>query len=101
MSGGGHERGRPGGALSYAEPKPWLGAGGHRLACRSGRRRGRVVELLLGPEERVEDLVAQALAQGDRGAGADDAEEQELAEAAPLALLLLGTLAQGLARVTQ
>src|SRR6266576_7357111 len=58
------KEGAPGGALSYVEPKERLGARGHRLAGRSGRRRRRVVELLLGPEKRVEDLVAQAFAQG-------------------------------------
>src|SRR3954453_22578304 len=64
-------------------------------ACRRrrrGRRGGRgcrlVVELLLRAEQRVEHLVAQTLAHAERDRGADDAQEQQLAETeAPPALL--------------
>ena len=75
------------------------------LAARVGAgvdgRGGRgVVELLLGAEQQVEDLVAQVLAHGERDAAADDAEQQQLAEAA-LALPLLGPLAQRVAGVAQ
>src|SRR3954453_17396130 len=101
MSGADTKEGAEGAPSPTSKPKRWLRAGGHRLAGRSGGCRGGVVEHLLGPEEHVEDLIAQTLAQGDRRAGADDAQDQQLAEAAPLALVLLGTLAQGLARVTQ
>src|SRR5215217_8368435 len=68
------------------------GAGGRLRRRRGGGRRG-VLELLLGPEQRVEDLLAQALGEREREPGADDAHQQELADAA--AALLLRRLAQG------
>src|SRR4051812_36668957 len=68
------------------------------------RRRGRgggVVELLLGAEQRVQDLGAQVRAERERQAGAD-AQEQQLAAEAALALLgLLRALAQRRAGVLQ
>src|SRR4051794_34548558 len=71
---------------------------------RRRRRRGGggrlVVELLLRPEERVEHLVAQALAEAQRQAGTDDADQQELAEPAA-ALAALRPLAQRVARALQ
>src|SRR4051794_6424238 len=74
------------------------GRSGDRAAGRSrGRGVRRVVELLLGAEERVEDLAAQALAGGDRDGAADDRDEQELAHAALALGLGLGVLG----RVTQ
>src|SRR3954453_2674274 len=43
---------------------------------RRGRRWRRVLELLLGTEQRVERLLAQTLAERDRQAGADDGHPQ-------------------------
>src|SRR5829696_3401045 len=53
-----------------------------------GRRRRRVLELLLGAEQRVEHLLAQTLAERERGARADDHQQQRAA-----ALALAGLLA--------
>src|SRR5258706_456357 len=78
----------PGGALgpsSGGRPALVVGGGGSGRRGRRGRRR--VVELLLGAEERVEHLVAQVLAQREGQAGADDADEEQLADAALAALL--------------
>ena len=88
-----HARLRPRWATSSRTPsrRPWT-------ARASGRG---VVELLLGAEQRVEHLVAQALAHGEGHAGADDADQQQLGEAAAALLLLLGALAQRLTGVAE
>src|SRR5438552_12554044 len=73
-----------------------LGGAYGRGRLRRGRgRRRRVLELLLGTEQRVEELGAKALAQGERESSADR-EDQELAAEATTPLLgaLLGRLAQ-------
>ena len=61
---------------------------GRRRRRRSGRRG--VLELLLGAEQRVERLLAQVLRDREREPGADDAEQDELAEAAAASLRFLG-----------
>ena len=97
-----NERGRPGGALSTRRAEASrLGARGHRLGrperatwstcSRTPPRRRRAVS---------RTLLRRPSLSGERHAGADDADEQQLGEAAA-ALLLLGTLAQRLARVAQ
>src|SRR4051812_23754202 len=78
------------------------GAGRRRRGRRRRGRRGRlVVELFLGAEQRVEDLVANALAERDRGHTADDRHEDELPQAAAAALALLRARAQRVARRAQ
>ena len=97
-----HDEGRPGG-----RPCRDLGTRGvgyefedSGLAGRGRRRRGgrRVVELLLGAEQRVEDLVAQALAQRRAPRRRRRCRRAAACAKPPLALLLLGTLAQGAGR---
>ncbi len=56
--------GRPPGYGGHSDARSGRRRG--RLGRRGGRRVGGVVELLLGAEQRVEHLVAQALADGDR-----------------------------------
>src|SRR5437660_12015064 len=88
-----NEEGAPRGALVKAGVAV---ASGRRRRLGLGRRRGRdgrggVVELLLGPEQRIEHLRAQALAERERQPGADR-QQQELAAQAPLAPALLRPL---------
>src|SRR5215218_839058 len=64
-----------------------------RLRRRRGGRRGGVLELLLGTEQGVQDLLAQALGEREGDTAADEAEQQYPAEAA--ASLLLGRLVEG------
>ena len=72
------------GALSEASGR---GTGG----CTGWRRGGRgVLELLLGAEQRVEHLLAQALGDGERDRAADDAEQQDATEAAAALFCFLG-----------
>src|SRR5215210_425590 len=63
--------------------------GGRRLRRRRGGGGRGVLELLLGAEKRVQDLLAQALGEGEREPAADETEQQDPAEAAA-ALLLRG-----------
>src|SRR4051794_15426569 len=93
---------------------PFLTAPGvrGRSARGAGRARGRVrrrrggrgvLELLLGAEQRVEDLLAQPLADGERDAAREDEQHEQLAEAeaaAPLLLVLRG-LAESDGRVAE
>src|SRR5918995_511587 len=74
------------------------GAGG-RLRRRRPARGGGVLELLLGTEQGVQDLLAQALGEREREPAADQPEHQDAPEAA--LALLLGRLAQGHGRVAQ
>src|SRR4051795_8574529 len=64
-----------------------LRGGTRGLRGRRGGRRGGVLELLLGAEQRVQDLLAQALGEGEREAGGDQAEQHEPAEATAALLL--------------
>ena len=81
------EKGAPKGALRVTSPR--RAARSSSLACRrvtvsraagglSRRRRcgrrGGVLELLLGAEQRVQNLLAQALGEGERQPGADEAD---------------------------
>src|SRR4051794_39306914 len=69
------------------------GAAGRLAGGRGGGGRRGVLELLLGAEQRVQDLLAQALGERERQARADDPHEHDAAEATA-ALALLGRLAQ-------
>ena len=51
-----------------------------RAAATRGRRRRRVLELLLGAEQRVEHLLAQILGERQREAGRDEQHQQLAAE---------------------
>src|SRR4051812_7226218 len=75
------------------------GAARGRLRRRCGGRRGGVLELLLGAEQRVQDLLAQALGERERDPAADEAEQQDATEAA--AALLLRRLVEGDAGVAE
>src|SRR2546422_4115424 len=55
---------------------------GRGLGGGRGRRGGAVVELLLGAEQRIEHLLAQALAQCERKTGADRNDQQPATHAA-------------------
>src|SRR5213078_3488875 len=84
-----NDEGAPWGALAYSEMRS---ASGRRRCLgfgrgRGGSGRGGVVELLLGPEQCVQHLRAQALAEGEREPGADR-QQQELAAETALALAL-------------
>ena len=80
------------GAPRHCLVLPWsAGRGGRRgLRRRCGGRR--VVELLLGTEDEIQDLVAQTLVHRDGDRAADDRDEEQLAEPEPL--LLLGPFLQ-------
>ncbi len=92
-----NDEGAPRGAFGHNDPAAGRSARGRVLRRSDGRRVGAVVELLLGTEERVEHLVAQALGHGDGDDATDDRDEQELAEAA-LALRLGGVVPLGASR---
>src|SRR5436305_6985413 len=95
------KRGARGAPFASLLDRRALGRGARRLGRRRRglrRRRRRVLELLLGPEERVEDLLAEALRQRQ---GEARPNEQDHEAAAPPALALASRSAQRLGRVTQ
>ena len=94
-------RPRSSGTSRCCRSRSWVPAAGRAWRRRCGRRGGGrgVLELLLGAEQRVEHLLAQALGDGERDAAADDVSSSRRPKLRPF--LCLGASRSATRRVAE